>query len=324
MLPSLGRLTVQSPNAPKRVLIGNIDTTSGEDDLESMEVATVNESNVFQCTNVEKIEVFKMKPLLLRNSGASAGGVLQMPSMTLTEQECHIKCQGEKKVHLKIATLKTELVYNEPQFLFHAGVDDHIKDDGHFRYFAFDVTHAANYADEEVFRRKKPSKFLHVFKIIKPIPRLAFFADSKTWNEMSGRVKMVKRNQCLPPQGELLTDNQKKEAQKDAVGLGMPQIEYDWVNQINSFETCKNEKLNGFISTTVASQTVPVLIVEPKFELMLKVERLSTYLQHVKCFELVDYNGTVTYEEANNKRVRGDDYPNPNPNPNSNPAARSG
>ena len=69
------------------------------------------------------------------------------------------------------------------------------------------------------------------------------------------------------------------------------------------------------ISTTVASQTSPVFIVEPKFELMLKVERLSTYLQHVKCFELVDYNGTVTYEEANNKRVRGDDYPNPNPNP---------
>lgn len=310
MLPSFSGLTVQSPNTPKRILIGNHHTTSGDEDLESKEVATVDEPNVFKCTNVEKLQVFKMKPLVLR-CGVHAGGVLQMPSMTLTEQQCHIKCYEGRKINLKIAELKTSLVYHEPQFLFHAGTDDHINDDGHFRYFAFDITHAANYADEEVHHRKKENKFIHVFKIIKPIPRLAFFADTQTWNHMSGRVAMMVNGTCHPETGPM-TDAQKRIAKEKGTPLGMPGSEYDWSNRINSFQTCNNENLNGFISTTVGSQTHPYFIVEPKFELMLKVQRLSAYLEHVQCFQLVDYNGTVTYEDATMKRARDDDSPNPN------------
>ena len=77
----------------------------------------------------------------------------------------------------------------------------------------------------------------------------------------------------------------------------MPVSEYNWSERVREFKTSTGEQLNGFIATTVLSATEPYLIIEPKFELMLNVDRLSDYLEHVKCYALEDYVGKVVYQQ---------------------------
>ena len=249
------------------------------------------------CEEVEKLAVFRANEVVLNKElNWCAGGRLQMPGMDIKDGVCSILCPN-MAIKIKMATLKTKLAYSNEQFLFHAGVDNAIKDDGHFRYFAFDATHSANYVQEELSRQNASTKFMHVFRVKKDIPNLAFFADSKTWAGMSGRGEML-NNQACPPDLRGVDPKAIETGAMKANALGMSQAEYDWSEYIGKFKTDTGVKLNGFISTTAFSAAMPHLIVEPKFELMLKVDRLAEYLEHVKCYALEDYVGEVVYQQA--------------------------
>lgn len=253
------------------------------------------EEPILHCEKVEKMLMFRANQIYVnKERGWCAGGRMQMPGVDISDETCSILCPN-MKITLKIATLKTKLPYSNEQLLFHAGVDDHIKDDGHFRYFAFDATHSANYVEEEMQRRNVNTKFMHVFRVKKEIPNLAFFADTKTWMDMSGREKMFKNRLCPPDMTNMDPQTAEKKAREAAL-LGMPRTEWEWVEHVRDFKTSSGITFNGFISTTGVSATLPFPLVEPKFELMLKVERLTDYLEHVKCYALEDYIGNVVYQ----------------------------
>ena len=165
---------------------------------------TVDESPaipVLGCVGVDTIEVFHAKDFKpCSGKDICLGGRLQMPAVSFASEPCSILCENAT-IRLKLATLQTKLAYSGDQFLFHAGVESVIKDDGNFRYFAFDMTHSANYVQEEMYRRKQTTQFIHVFKVTNEIPELAFFADTNTWHDMSGRTTMFKSGQCLANMG---------------------------------------------------------------------------------------------------------------------------
>tara|TARA_B100001094_G_scaffold25343_1_gene21185 strand:+ start:3674 stop:4573 length:900 start_codon:yes stop_codon:yes gene_type:complete len=252
------------------------------------------EAPILHCGKAEKMLMFRANEIYVnKKNGWCSGGRMQMPGVDISEHTCSILCPN-MKITLKIATLKTKLLYSNEQLLFHASVDDHIKDDGNFRYFAFDPTHSANYVEEEIIRKNASTKFMHVFRVKKEIPNLAFFADTKTWSSMSGRETMLKNRTCPP--GMKNMDPQTAETKaREAALLGMPLTEWEWAEHVRDFKTSSGITLNGFVSTTGVSATLPFTLVEPKFELMLKVERLTEYLEHVKCYVLEDYIGKVEY-----------------------------
>ena len=147
-------------------------------------------SNI-HCGDVESLDVFHANVFSLnpKDPRVVAGGRMQMPGMTLSKNLHTITCPGGRSsISLKIATLQTHLAYSNEQLLFHASTDPILRDDGHFRYFAFDVSHAATYAWEESTRQESEEAYMHVFRVKTAIPNLAFFADSETWADMSGRT----------------------------------------------------------------------------------------------------------------------------------------
>lgn len=250
------------------------------------------------CENVETMMVFQAQVFDLQstlNSCFVTGGRIQMPGMTISKDPFTINCPSNGHVSLKMATLNTKLDYSNEQFLFHATTESTFNDDGHFRYFAFDASHSANYVCEESSRRRADKEFMHVFRVKKDIPNLALFADSSTWADMSGRVTMLRTRTCAPELGTLDDETTASRA-RDASALGMVKDEYDWSERIRDFKTSTGEPLNGFIATTSLSATEPHFIVEPKFELMLNVPRLTDYLEHVKCYKLEEYVGAVNYQ----------------------------
>lgn len=267
--------------------------TGGANDDEGSDKRQAIAETVMDCGEVDKMVVFRANEIIVNEErNWCAGGRLQMPGMDIQDGTCSILCPN-MAIKIKMATLKTTLPYSNEQFLFHAGVDSTIKDDGHFRYFAFDATYSANYVQEELWHQNASTKFMHVFRVKKEIPNLAFFADSNTWYSASGRAEML-NNQACPPDVRSVDPK----AMEKAKALGMTKEEYDWAEHVGELKTDTGVKLNGFISTTAFSATMPHLIVEPKFELMLKVDRLAEYLEHVKCYALEDYVGEVVYQQA--------------------------
>ena len=254
--------------------------------------------NCGEIAEAKKMFVFRLNEFQVNSAQRwFVGGRIQMPGMSLKDEICSIMCPN-MTIKLKLATLETRLDYSSEQFLFHSGTENTIKDDGHFRYFAFDATHSANYVEEEIARRKSgaDTKFMHVFRVKKEIPNLAFFADSVTWNNMSGRTQMLRDNTCSPVT-PTLGSQEAVELKRAADALGMPVAEYNWSQHIRQLKTSTGDELNGFIATTIVSATTPKVIVEPKFELMLKVDKITEYLEHIKCYALEDYIGKVEYQK---------------------------
>lgn len=301
MLPSLSQLVIQSIDAKGKADGTVVEDGSLRDDGDDGDVVDSGDDGddapTIDCGEVERMIVFRANVFKLNPQEARwvAGGRMQMPGMALKDEVCSIMCSN-MKINLKMATLETRLAYSNEQFLFHAGTDSTLKDDGHFRYFAFDASHSANYALEESVRRNAKKEFMHVFRVKKDIPNLAFFADSETWAQMSGRTSMLENGTCPPELGTL--DAKTTESRtKAANALGMPLPEYNWSERIRDFKTSTGEELNGFIGTTILSAMEPDFIVAAKFELMLNVHRLSDYLEHVKCYVLEDYVGQVVYQK---------------------------
>lgn len=286
-LPYMGRLR-RRPMGGAR---DDEEMTGGRDKRQTIAEAIID------CGEAEKMVMFRANEVVVNKElNWCAGGRLQMPGMDIKDGTCSILCPN-MAIKIKMATLKTTLAYSNEQFLFHASVDNTIKDDGHFRYFAFDATYSANYVQEELWQQNASTKFMHVFRVKKEIPNLALFADSNTWQSMSGRAELL-NNQTCPPDLTGVDPKAMETRAMKANALGMTPAEYNWSEYIGKFKTDTGVKLNGFISTTAFSATMPHFIVEPKFELMLKVDRLAEYLEHVKCYALEDYVGEVVYQQA--------------------------
>lgn len=186
-------------------------------------------------------------------------------------------------ITLPIAKLHTMLPY-APQLLYHSSVHKTFKDDGSFRFFAFEPSISLNYVQEEMVNQSKNTKFMHVFKIKKAIPYLALFADSdKAMDQMGGHQSLL--YQC-PPNGLLSQDEI-----QNAKSLGMPYSEYLWASRINQFKV-GNQSLNGWIRMTSISSVTDKLI-DPGLELMLHVDILDEYIEQVFCWSLEDYKPSV-------------------------------
>mgnify|MGYP004240768393 CR=1 FL=1 len=320
MLPSLRHLVVSSPE-DETVTFRDLRSSKRMSDASSQrakrrqpaisdpdETSTIKrnhagaettDSETIDCGEAEELMVFRANPRTVNaNKKWCLGARMQMPGMDITSDTCSIACTN-MEIILKIATLKTKLAYSNEQLLFHASTDRTLKDDGHFRYFAFDASHSANYANEECARRHVNGQFLHVFRVKKEIPNLALFADTDTWAVMSGRSAMLNEGKCDPTTLLGERDAETKEARQiEATSLGMPFGEYEWSERIREFQTSTGVPLNGFISTTALSATEPYIVMEAKFELMLNVDKLSDFLEHVGCFKLVDYVGKVEYKDS--------------------------
>ena len=208
-----------------------------------------------------------------------------MPSCDL--KEATIECPrsiGTSRITLPIAKLHTMLPY-APQLLYHSTVHKSFQDDGTFRFFAFEPSISLNYVQEEMVNQNAETKFMHVFKIKKAIPHLALFADSeKAMGEMGGLSTSL-LTQC-PPKG-VLTPKEMMHAKS----LGMSVPEYLWASRINQFKVGK-QSLNGWIRTTTVSSLTDKLI-DPGLEVMLNVDSLDEYLEHVFCWSLEDYKPSV-------------------------------
>lgn len=313
MLPSLRRLVIHDTSiATKRTLEPGWPPTQGPPPvINKARKLTPDEDGrgeggggddaptlKINCEDAETMMVFRAQVFNLKstvNTCLVAGGRIQMPGMTINEESVSILCPGDNlPIKLKMATLNTKLDYSDEQFLFHATTDSTFDDDGHFRYFAFDASHSANYACEESSRRGASKEFMHVFRVKSKIPNLALFADSNTWADMSGRMQMLEAGRC-DPKLETLDAETVASRKRDADALGMVMKEYNWSERIRDFKTTTGETLNGFIATTSLSATAPHFIVEPKFELMLNVPKLADYLEHVKCYKIEEYVGEVDY-----------------------------